>query len=547
MDRESFSSPETASLLNRSFLPIKVDRESRPDIDEIYMNYVTATTGSGGWPLNVFLCPNLEPVFGGTYWPARGKASPRAAALAEESPTSFLDVLEKMAEVWSTQKQRCILSARETTRQLRDFAAEGSHSQSSVRAIYGNGAGPEPIDLDLLDDALDHFVARYDATHGGFTSPALSAPKFPTPPNLAFLLRIGASIETTSTRFGFPPPVPPILGKAACENAASMALHTLLSMSRSGLRDHLGHGFHRYSVTTTWNLPHFEKMLCDNAQLLSNYCDAFALSRNPEILGTIYSLVEYFTSADSSIVNLAGGFYASEDADARPEGTPTDGEKREGAFYVWTLKEFQAVLGPKDVRVLARHFGVNSDGNVSYEHDAHDESLGQNVLHIAATPSVLARDFGMSEKEIITIIKAGKGKLQDHRRRQRPSPDVDTHIIAGWNALAISALARAANTLVDIDQARSSRCRDAAQRTAEFIKKHSYDPSTGRLRRIAAPLAANKTIAEEDCAFVDDYAYLTQACLSLYDLTFEEAYLEWAHELQGERKIHPFYLPIYVR
>src|SRR5271170_7262533 len=311
MQHESFSSPEVAAVLNTSFIPIKVDREARPDIDEIYMNYVNATTGSGGWPLNVFLTPNLDPVFGGTYWPSPG-SSPlqRISNNSEDAPLSFLDILIKMRDIWSTQQDRCSQTAKSSTQQLREFAAEGTHSQPQSKATEPPTSTPEPLDLDLLDDALTHFISRYDPINSGFSTP--SSPKFPTPPNLSFLLRIGASITTTSTRFGFPAPVPPILGKISCANAATIALRTLQCISRSGLRDHLGQGFHRCSVTSDWNLPHFEKMLYDNAQLLSCYCDAFALSHNPEILGTIYSLVEYFTAPDSPIVNPSGGFYSSE-------------------------------------------------------------------------------------------------------------------------------------------------------------------------------------------------------------------------------------------
>ena len=275
MERESFCSSEVAKVLNDHFIPIKVDREARPDIDEVYMNYVTATTGSGGWPLNVFLTPDLEPVFGGTYWPGPDSSPlPRLVAGSEDRLT-FLDILRKLRDVWSNQQQRCIQSAKVITQQLKDFTAEGSRWPSNTPGT--DSEEPEPLDIDVLDDAFDHFVSRYDPVHGGF-SPSSPAPKFPTPPNLTFLLRIGASIASTSTRFGFPDPIPSVVGEEACTLAASMALHTLLAMSRGGLRDHLGCGFHRYSVTSDWNLPHFEKMLYYNALLLCCYCYAWALS-----------------------------------------------------------------------------------------------------------------------------------------------------------------------------------------------------------------------------------------------------------------------------
>lgn len=527
MQHESFSSQEVAAILNTSFIPIKVDREERPDVDEIYMNYVNATTGSGGWPLNVFLTPDLDPVFGGTYWPGPGSSPLRRVSNgADDSPPSFLDVLRKMRDIWSTQRDRCSQTAKASTQQLRDFAAEGTYSQSQSKATEAPDSAPEPLELDLLDDALTHFISRYDPVNGGFST--LSAPKFPTPPNLSFLLRIGASITTTSTRFGFPSPVPPILGKSACTNAANMALHTLLSISRSALRDHLAHGFHRYSVTPNWNLPHFEKMLPDNAQLLSVYCDAWALSRNPEILGTIYSLVEYLTSPESPIVSEDGAFYSSEDADSRPLKSSSEAERREGAYYVWTLRDFSNVLGnERDAAILARHFGVSADGNVPAEHDRHDEFLTQNVLHVAATPSVLAKEFGMPEEEIVKTIKTGKKKLAEWRKRERERPTVDQKIVAGWNGLAISALCRASNTLAEIDEARSKRCRDAALKSAAFVMGKMWNEADGSLQRVYPTTPGDGTFA---C--VDDYAYFAASCLALYDQTFDDAYLRRAEKLQ---------------
>lgn len=534
MEHESFQSPEVAEILNASFIPIKVDRESRPDIDEIYMNYVTATTGSGGWPLNVFLTPDLQPVFGGTYWPGPGASPSRrrpSTAGSDDAPLTFLDILQKMEDVWRTQRERCIQSAADITRQLREFADEGTHSQSQAALKDEPGDAPEPLELDLLDDALDHFVSRYDTVQGGFSPATPNGPKFPTPPNLGFLLRIGASITSTSTRFGFPSPVPPILGEQSCASAATMAMHTLMTISRSGLRDHLGHGFHRYSVTSDWNLPHFEKMLYDNAQLLGCYCDAWALARDPEILGTIYSLVEYFTALDSCIVNQDGGWFSGEDADSHPFNSIMSSQEpmKEGAFYVWTLKEIQSLFGNEThATILARHFGVKSNGNVPSEHDVADELLNQNVLHIAATPSVLAKELGLPEAEIVQVIKDGRKKMAAYREKSRPRPGVDTKIIAAWNGLTISALVRASHTLADVDVERSRRCRDAAVKAAEFIRKEMYNEATGKLRRIHV----TEMIGDDENAFVDDYAYMSLAAHALYDLTFDEEHLSWAEKLQ---------------
>ncbi len=545
MERESFNSAEVAEILNNHFIPIKLDREVRPDLDDIYMSYVTATTGSGGWPLNVFLTPDLKPVFGGTFWPGpAASTNPAHATPHDDTPVTFVEILKKMKEVWTTQRERCLQSSTDITNQLLAFAGEGFHSSSNGQARGTEPSPsdpPEPLDLDLFDEALTHFVSRYDATHGGF-SPSTTAPKFPTPSNLTFLLRIGAAIAqpSTHTRFGFFSPLPGILGKESCLTAARLSLHTLLAMSRSGLRDQLGYGFHRYSVTADWNLPHFEKMMCDNAQLLGCFCDAWALGRDPEILGTIYNLVEYFTNPESPIVNLDGGWYSSEDADSRTtvstlsNGSMTD-DKKEGAFYVWTLKEFQLILSGPDASILARHFGVKVDGNVPAEYDIHDEFLTQNVLHIDATPSVLAKEFGLAEEEIVRIIKSGRAKLIEHRRMKREQPQVDTKIVASWNALAITNLARAANTLSTIDRHRAQRCQQAAEKAAALIRREMYNESTGQVSRICPrpEAGSNPANGNASTAFVDDYAYLTQANLALYDLTLSQPYLDWAVQLQS--------------
>ncbi|RMZ87391.1 hypothetical protein DV736_g5383, partial [Chaetothyriales sp. CBS 134916] len=551
MERESFCSPEIAQLLNSSFIPIKLDREMRPDLDDIYMNFVTATTGSGGWPLNLFLTPDLQPVFGGAYWPGPSSTTTlhRVSTNLDETPTTFLDILNKMQSVWEHQRDRCLQSAAEVTKQLKWFTEEGTHSHAESAVRDASTDPPEPLDLDLLDDALSHFISQFDTVNGGFSSSA-DGPKFPTPVILTFLLRIGASVAypSTHTRFGFPNPVPGILGKESCAQAASMALQTLQILSRSALRDHLGHGFHRYSVTADWNIPHFEKMLYDNAQLLSCYSDAWALRRDPEILGTIFSLVEYFTSPSSPILSPHGVWYASEDADSVPNfgpnptaTSPIDGhgtEKKEGAFYVWSHKRFTDILPEPDASILAAHFGVQPDGNIPAALDMHDEFLNQNVLHIAATPSVLAKQFQLPESEIVAKIKSGKATLSHYRRTQRVPPDVDSKIILAWNALTITALARAANTLATIDTSRSQRCVTAATKALNFVKTRMYDSSTGKLSRIYEPDSHPAWDRSTSQAFLDDYAYLTTALLSMYDVTFDRTLLTWAETLQSYVDTH---------
>ncbi|KAJ6091656.1 hypothetical protein N7467_003625 [Penicillium canescens] len=497
MEKESFMSPEVASILNESFVPIKVDREERPDIDDIYMNYVQATTGSGGWPLNVFLTPNLEPVFGGTYW-----QGPNSHTFMGPDAIGFVEILEKLRDVWQTQQQRCLDSAKEITKQLREFAEEGTHS-------HGEREVDEDMDIELLEEAYQHFASRYDSINGGFGR----APKFPTPSNLSFLLRLGA----------YPTQVKDIVGQDECEQATAMAVTTLVNMARGGIRDHLGHGYARYSVTTDWSLPHFEKMLYDQAQLLDVYVDAFRLTHDPELLGAVYDLAAYLTTAP--LQSPTGGFFSSEDADSYP--SPNDTEKREGAFYVWSFKELTQVLGPRDGPVCAQHWGVLPDGNVAPEYDPHDEFMNQNVLSIRATPSKLAKDFGLSEEEVVKIIKTGKQKLHDYRERTRGHPDLDDKIIVAWNGLAIGALAKCSILFEEIESSKAVQCREAAARAIGFIKENLFDKASGQLWRIYRDGSRGDTPG-----FADDYAYLTSGLLDMYEATFDDSYLQFAERLQ---------------
>ena len=265
MERESFESPVVAKLLNEHFVPIKIDREERPDIDSVYMSYVQATTGSGGWPMNVFLTPDLEPVFGGTYFP--GPQTVEKGILAERA--TFVDILERLKTVWEEQEGKCRDSAKEITNQLRKFAEEGVHGQKM--GSKESEKGGDGLEIDLLEEASGHFQRRFDKVNGGFSS----APKFPTPVNLKFLLSLDQ----------WPDAVRHVVGEEDTQKCRDMALHTLRQMARGGIRDQIGFGFSRYSVTKDWSLPHFEKMLYDQAQLLDVYLDAFLVTRDPEFLG----------------------------------------------------------------------------------------------------------------------------------------------------------------------------------------------------------------------------------------------------------------------
>ena len=500
MERESFYSPEVATLLNTHFIPIKIDREERPDVDAIYMNYVQATTGSGGWPLSVFVTPNLEPVFGGTYWPGPNN-SMTAVGTAAAQTVGFVDILGKMRDVWIQQEDRCRESAKEITRQLKEFAEEGVHSHQM-------GEKGEGLDIELLEEAFQHFQKNYDKINGGFST----APKFPTPVNLSFLLRLQQ----------WPQTVKDVVGETECQHASKMAIHTLRKMARGGIRDQIGYGFARYSVTKDWSLPHFEKMLYDEAQLLDVYLDAFLSTRDPEMLGTVYDIATYLTSPPMAAPG--GGFFSAEDADSYP--SKSDSEKREGAYYVWSLKEFHDILGDKDGDICARFYGVTADGNVASQNDPHDEFISQNVLNVTTSPSALAREFGTPEASITQTLKSGRQKLREYRENHRPRPSLDDKIIVCWNGLAIGALSRTAAALQSIDPTRASACLEAAVSAVDFIRKELFDLQSKTLFRVYREGPGSTP------GLCDDYAFFIHGLIDLYEATFDDSYLEFADLLQ---------------
>ena len=510
MERESFENDEVATILNESFIPIKIDREERPDIDRIYMNFVQATTGSGGWPLNVFVTPDLEPVFGGTYWPG-----PASNTTLFGDQVGFLGVLNKLSAVWKDQEERCRQDSAQILQRLKDFAAEGTLGDR----LGEGGEGGEGLDIELLEEANQHFQSTFDSKNGGFGS----APKFPTPSKLSFLLRLSQ----------YPQVVLDIIGSTECRNAENMAISTLRKMARGGIHDHIGNGFARYSVLADWSLPHFEKMLYDNAQLLHVYLDAFLLSRDAEFLGVVYDIAEYLTT---SLAHPAGGFYSSEDADSFYK--KGDAEKREGAFYVWTKREFENILGSQSEPILSAFFNVSSHGNVEPENDAHDEFIDQNVLAIVSNPSALASTFGVKEEDVVKIIKEGKAALRSHREKERVRPTLDDKIVVSWNGIAIGALARTAAVIKGFDPVKSKEFLSSALATARFIRENLYDEQTKTLYRVWREGRGDTQ------GFADDYAFLIEGLIDLYEATFDEKWLQWADDLQRtyELLIHPFSL-----
>ncbi len=449
MERESFENDSIALLLNRDFVPVKVDREERPDVDRIYMAFVQATSGGGGWPMSVFLTPDLEPFFGGTYFPPEsGYGRP-----------GFSTVLERIADAWRTQRDELIRSAGDVVSQLRQ------HLESA------GGAG---LDATVLDSCFYALRRGFDSRNGGFGG----APKFPRPVAHNFLLRYWVRTEKPE--------------------ALDMVLETLRAMAKGGIHDHLGGGFHRYSVDDHWFVPHFEKMLYDQAQLAVSYLEAFQITGDDYHARVAAGILDYVLR---DLRSPGGGFYSAEDADsaidpARPA------VKAEGAFYLWTRSEIEQVLGSPDAETFCRWYGVEQGGNVS--EDPHGEFTGKNILFEAAPPDA--------------SVAAMRARLLEVRAR-RPRPHLDDKILAAWNGLAISAFAKAGSVL---DQ---PRYLDAARAAAEFVLAGMYRPEAGiLLRRFRDGEAAIE-------GFLDDYAFFAQALLDLYEADFEVRYFEIALRL----------------
>ncbi|KAH0416908.1 PR-1-like protein, partial [Aureobasidium melanogenum] len=437
MAHESFMNDRIAQLLNEHFIPVKIDREERPDVDKVYMDFLQATTGGGGWPLNVFVTPDLQPLFGGTYWP--GPKSERA----RHGGGGFEAILTKVASAWKEQESRCRESAANITDQLKQFAQEGT--LSGRRSGEGAEESDDVLELELLEEAYDHYNSRYDEQYGGFGG----APKFPTPSHLSFLLRLG---EWDGI-------VKDVIGDDAVQNAQKMVSKTLENMAKGGIKDQVGHGFARYSVTKDWSLPHFEKMLYDNAQLLPLYLDAWLITKNPLFLETVHDIATYLTSPP--IQSPTGGFHASEDADSAPSAS--EKEHKEGAFYVWSHSEFYKALGDEKLaEMLAKYWNVKPNGNVSSKHDIQGELKGLNTLCVTSSLTELAQQFGLSEQDAAKAVQTGRQRLSGWRDQHRPRPLLDDKIVVSWNGLAIGGLARTASALQQSDSKASRKYLEAA-------------------------------------------------------------------------------------
>ncbi|RUP45564.1 hypothetical protein BC936DRAFT_148009 [Jimgerdemannia flammicorona] len=389
-------------------------------------------------------------------------------------------------------------------------------------AKHSSSSEDTPIDASgTMEKLYDHYTGIFDQENGGLGG----APKFPTPPTLYFLSRFYADNHNLA-----PPPILDFSPEAnaeeqhrdrrrdKAERSADMVCHTLRNVALGGIHDHLGGGFHRYSVDAAWHVPHFEKMIYDQAQLLNCYLEAYSITGDEHMANAAKDIVSYL---ERDMTHPKGGFYSAQDADSLP--SPTSLHKVEGAYYVWTKKEIEDVLrSARDVDIFCHHFGVREEGNVDKIYDPHGELEGKNILTLRHTLNAPTTDrFNISTHKVETFLAEYKRILLSHRQRTRPAPHRDDKIITGWNGLAISALSRAGLHLL------SSTCLDMATRAAEFAYGQLWDKRRKRLRRC---------YYDEDGGgidgFADDYANMIRACLDLYEVGWDERWVEWAAEMQ---------------
>ena len=472
MERESFESTAVARILNENFVSIKVDREERPDVDRVYMLFVQASTGQGGWPMSVWLTPDRKPFFGGTYFPPD----------ARFGRPGFAAILQGLAKAWTTDRERVEQSGAQVLEQLGEYTRFDSG---------GRLPGPE-----ALDKAYQAFRRTFDPTHAGFGR----APKFPRPSVFNFLLRYYSATKN--------------------DEALEMVTATLRAMAKGGMHDQLGGGFHRYSVDERWFVPHFEKMLYDQAQLAISYVEAFQITRDGEFAGVARDI---FTYVLRDLTDAGGGFYCAEDADSATDPSEPH-DKSEGAFYIWSSEELTEALGEAGAAMFAYRYGVRDGGNV--EVDPQGEFIGRNILFEKHTVEETAAHAGASTDDVRAALEKAKSTLLEVRAK-RPRPLLDDKILASWNGLMISAFAKGAQALNE------PRYAAAARSAADFLKRNLWDDSRRVLRRRYREGAAAID------AFLDDYAFCGLGLLDLYETTFDPSDFEWAVEL-AERALALF-------
>ncbi|XP_038211974.1 spermatogenesis-associated protein 20 isoform X2 [Zerene cesonia] len=488
MERESFENEEIANILNDNFICIKLDREERPDIDRVYMIFIMATSGCGGWPMNLFLTSDLKPVQGGTYYPPEDRWGFKG----------FKTIIQEIAEHWRTNPQR-LLSIGDRVIDHIEKASKLSRNSSAV-----------PGEVTWLK-CVEKYMSMYEPDFGGFGT----SPKFPQVPAFNFLFHFYARDKNDSK------------GKQCLD----MVLHSLTKMAKGGIHDHISSGFARYSTDGHWHLPHFEKMLYDQAQLVSTYSDAYLATKDEYFADVVHDIIKY---VNRDLRHEYGGYYSAEDADSYPYyGAP---EKFEGAFYVWEFKELKSLLNDKKIGshsyldIFCDYYNVDESGNIPIEYSHKGELQNKNVFIIYGTEEEAIEKFGLTKEQFKEVINECKEILFKYQQ-SRPRPHLDTKILCSWNGLMIAGLAHAGQCLEE------KKYVEDAINTAKFIKKYLYDSETGTLIH-SSYKADDGSIVHGDepiMGLLDDYAFLIRGLIDLHEASLDQQWLQWARELQAKQ------------
>jgi uncharacterized protein YyaL (SSP411 family) len=454
MEKESFEDPDVARLMNETFISVKVDREERPDIDAVYMTVCQMMTGSGGWPLTVILTPDKKPFLAGTYFPKEGRFG----------RIGLLDLIPRIKSMWKEEQGEILRLSREITDLLQ-------REEPTLPAGVP--------DESFLHATFEQLRALFDEENGGFGA----APKFPAPHQLLFLLRYWK--------------------RTGNEAALRSVTVTLDAMSRGGIHDHIGGGFHRYATDSAWLIPHFEKMLYDQAMLAMSYTEAYQATGKEHYRETAGKIITYVLR---EMTDPGGGFYSAEDADSEGE---------EGKFYLWTHDEIVEALGPEDAALICAVFTITKDGN--FIDPAHGEKTGKNILHQKRSFRQLSEELALPERELRHRVSACLDTLYSVRNR-RIHPHKDDKILTDWNGLMIAAMATAARVFQNREYL------GAAAKAADFIFRHLYDGGGRLLHRYREEEASLP-------AHADDYAFFVTGLVELYQATFEARYLAAALSL----------------
>jgi uncharacterized protein YyaL (SSP411 family) len=468
MDRESYDDPAVAAIINERFIPVKVDRDERPDIDARYQAAVSAISGQGGWPLTAFLTPDGKPFYGGTYFPP----------MEHYGRPSFRRVLNSIAEAYRSKREEVVESAQQVMSAI-----------SQTEAFAGRSADFSPT---VIDNIVDSAAKMFDVQHGGFGS----SPKFPHPSALDLLIDRYAKNR---------------------EQYLGVIINTTLEkMAKGGVYDQLAGGFHRYSVDERWVVPHFEKMIYDNSELLKNYVRGYQVTGNKFFAEVARDIIRWMDEWLSD--RERGGFYGSQDADINMDD--------DGDYFTWTLEEARAVLTPEEAEIAALYYDIGEVGEMHH-------NPAKNVLFVAASPQQIAAQINKSEEEVGHLLESAKKKMYAARLK-RPTPYVDKTVYVSWNAMAISAYLIAARVL-ELDDARRF-----ALKSLDRILSEAWEPQSGLLHVVAYsdPKAEKRSIA----GMLDDYAQLANACIEAYESTADVAYFKFAQKI-ADAMIAKFYDP----